>query len=109
MVARSLGPAGQGVPRVHNLARQSAQPQAPIKHSLRPRLVALASSTADVVHVAGGWLCDQVLAGWDVTVVTADHQDQRALRILGVRGRDLESALAAPVQGPCLRAIALQA
>ena len=76
---------------------------------MRPRLVALADRTADVVEVAGGWLCDQVLAGWDVTVVTADHADQRALRILGVRGQDLESALAAPVQGPCLRAIAVQA
>jgi hypothetical protein len=62
-----------------------------------------------VVQVAGGWLCDQVLAGWDVTVVTEDHADQRALRVLGVRGSDLESALAVPVQGPCLRAIAVQA
>lgn len=62
-----------------------------------------------MVQVAGGWLCDQALAGWDVTVVTADHEDQRALRILGVRGIDLESALAAPVHGPCLRAIAVQA
>jgi hypothetical protein len=76
---------------------------------VRPRLVALAASTADVVHVAGGWLCDQVLAGWDVIVVTADHEDQRALRILGVRGGDLESALAVPLQGPCLRAIAVEA
>ena len=62
-----------------------------------------------MVQVAGGWLCDQALAGWDVTVVTADHEDQRALRILGVRGRDLESALAAPVQGSCLHAVAVQA
>jgi hypothetical protein len=62
-----------------------------------------------VVQVAGGWLCDQVLAGWDVTVITADHEDQRALRILGVRGRDLESALAVPVQGPCLQAIVIEA
>ena len=61
-----------------------------------------------MVQVAGGWLCDQVLAGWDVIVVTADHEDQRALRILGVRGRDLESALAVPLLGPCLRAIAVE-
>ena len=72
-------------------------------------MVALATSTADVVQVAGGWLCDQVLAGWDVTVVTADHEDQRALRILGVCGGDLESVLAIPLQGPCLRAIAVEA
>lgn len=62
-----------------------------------------------MVQVAGGWLCDQVLAGWDVSVVTTDHADQRALRILGVRGGDLEAALAMPVQGACLQAIAVQA
>ncbi len=45
---------------------------------------------------AGGWLFDQVLAGWDVTVVTSDQADQRALRILGVRDRELELALAMP-------------
>ena len=108
MVARSFGSADRGVSRVHKLARQPADQQAPVARALRPRLVALATSTADVVQVAGGWLCDQVLAGWDVTVVTADHEDQRALRILGVRGRDLESVLAVPVQGPCLRAVAVE-
>jgi hypothetical protein len=61
------------------------------------------------VRCAGGWLFDQVMAGWDVTVVTADHSDQRALEILGVRGRDLETVLAAPVAGPCLQAIAVYA
>ena len=49
------------------------------------------------------------MAGWDVTVVTEDHGDQRALQILGVRGRDLETVLATPVAGPCLQAIALPA
>ena len=108
MVARSFGSADRGVSRVHQLARQSANQPAPVTRALRPRLVALATSTADVVQVAGGWLCDQVLAGWDVIVVTADHEDQRALRILGVRGRDLESALAVPLLGPCLRALAVE-
>jgi hypothetical protein len=51
----------------------------------------LAACTDDVVRVAGGWLCDLRLAGWEVNVVTADHDDdQRALRILGVRGHDLD-------------------
>jgi len=65
-----------------------------------------------VVHVAGGWLFDQVLAGWDVTVVTAslgDQGDQRSLRILGVRSRDLESAKTWPVLGSCVQVIAVQA
>jgi hypothetical protein len=56
---------------------------------------------------AGGWLFDQVMAGWDVTVVTADMCDERPLRILGVRGCHLDQALSAPVAGPCLEAVAL--
>jgi hypothetical protein len=62
-----------------------------------------------VVHSAGGWLFDQVMAGWDVTVITADHCDSRPLEILGARARDLETILALPVQGPCLQAIAVRA
>jgi hypothetical protein len=62
-----------------------------------------------VVQSAGGWLFDQVMAGWDVTVITADHSDSRPLEILGVRSRDLESTLALPVLGPCLQAIAVRA
>jgi hypothetical protein len=62
-----------------------------------------------VVQSAGGWLFDQVMAGWDVTVITADHSDSRPLEILGARARDLESTLALPVLGPCLQAIAVRA
>jgi hypothetical protein len=61
-----------------------------------------------VVRVAGGWLFDQVLAGWDVTAITASPGDGRSLSILGARACDLESALAHPLQGPRLRAIAVQ-
>jgi hypothetical protein len=60
------------------------------------------------VRCAGGWLFDQVLAGWDVTVVTAEQGDPRPLDILGVRARDLESVFAMPVLGPCLQAIAVR-
>ena len=109
MVARSYGPAERGVSRVHQLARPGAQPQAPVKHSLRPRLVAFAPSVAEAVDVAGGWLFDQVMEGWDVTVVTEDQVDERPLRILGVHGRDLESALNFHVQGSCVQAIAVRA
>jgi hypothetical protein len=62
-----------------------------------------------VVRCAGGWLFDQVMAGWDVTVVTADQGDPRPLQILGVRARDLETVFAMPVLGPCLQAVAVQA
>jgi hypothetical protein len=71
--------------------------------------VAIAPRIAEVVRFAGGWLFDQVMAGWDVTVLTSDHGDARPLRILGARAADLEAALARPVQGPCLQAIAVRA
>jgi hypothetical protein len=64
---------------------------------------------AEVVRCAGGWLFDQVMAGWDVTVLTADHSDSRPLEILGARVRDLETTLALPVLGPCLSAVAVRA
>ena len=79
-----------------------------MRHSLRPRMTTIAPSTAEAVRSAGGWLFDQVMAGWDVTVVTADQGDPRPLHILGVRARDLDSVFAAPVLGPCLQAIAVR-
>ena len=63
---------------------------------------------AEVVSSAGGWLFDQVMAGWDVTVITADRGDTRPLRILGVRPRDLDSILTTPDPGPCLEAVAVR-
>lgn len=61
------------------------------------------------MRCAGGWLFDQVLAGWDVTVITAAAGDPRPLRILGVRATDLDSAMTFPVRGACLDAIAVRA
>ena len=63
----------------------------------------------EVVRAAGGWLFDQVMAGWDVTVLTADNPDARPLRILGARAADLETVLARPLRVPCLQAIAIGA
>lgn len=79
-----------------------------VSHFLRPRLTAVAASEADVVAHAGGWLFDQALAGWDVTVITADHADPRPLRILGARGRDMAILGAQPAVGACLQAIAVR-
>ena len=61
-----------------------------------------------MVQSAGGWLFDQVMAGWDVTVVAADLGDPRPLEILGVRARPLDVICATPVHGPCLQAIAVR-
>ncbi len=61
---------------------------------MRYRLDVVAADVADVVRFAGGWLFDRAMAGWDVTVLLADHPDERPLRILGVAVLDLEYALA---------------
>jgi hypothetical protein len=54
----------------------------------------VAADVADVVRFAGGWLFDRTMAGWDVTVLVADHPDERPLQILGAQVVDLEYALA---------------
>jgi hypothetical protein len=61
---------------------------------VRYRLDVVATDVADVVRFAGGWLFDRAMAGWDVTVLVADHPDDRPLQILGVQVLDLECALA---------------
>ena len=50
---------------------------------LRHEMTVVATSVADVVASAGGWLYDRRMAGWQVTVLVEDRDDQRALRILG--------------------------
>ena len=77
-------------------------------YSLRPRLTAVGPSAADVVRRAGGWLFDQAMAGWDVTVITTDHADPRPLRILGARGRDVEILHALRTAGACLQSVAVR-
>lgn len=69
--------------------------------------MAMALRSAEVVQFAGGWLFDQVMAGWDVTVLSTDDADPRPLAILGVRVVDLETVLARQVSGSCLQAIAV--
>jgi hypothetical protein len=61
---------------------------------VRYRLDVVAADVADVVRFAGGWLFDRTMAGWDVTVLVADHPDERPLQILGAATLDLEYALA---------------
>lgn len=93
-------PATRAVPR--------SRAHAPVEHSLRPRLTAVGPSAADVVRRAGGWLFDQAMAGWDVTVITTDHADPRPLRILGARGRDVEILHALRTAGACLQSVAVR-
>lgn len=67
---------------------------------MRYRLDVVAASVADVVRFAGGWLFDRAMAGWDVTVLVADHPDDRPLQILGAQTLDLEHVLATVGQRP---------
>ena len=38
----------------------------------------------ELVDLAGGWMCDRILAGWDVSVAVSEPRDLRPLQILGV-------------------------
>lgn len=71
--------------------------------------MAIAPTAADAVQCAGGWLFDQVLAGWDATVLVGEQADHRSLQILGVREHGLEAAHAYRGDGASLSAIALSA
>lgn len=106
MAARSSDSADRRGSRAHEAGRPAAH--AVTRHSLRPRLAAIAPSTAEVVRFAGGWLFDYVMAGWEAMVLTADHGDRRPLEILGARARDPETVLAL-LAGRCLQAIAVRA
>jgi hypothetical protein len=68
----------------------------PIKPgSSRFTLNVVATSVADVVASAGGWLFDRRSAGWDVNVLVTEVSDTRPLRILGVRVMEQDGASAA--------------
>ncbi|QFG27592.1 hypothetical protein F7P10_38820 [Actinomadura sp. WMMB 499] len=75
----------------------------------RPRLVVIAPVQAEAVRFAGGWLFDRAMAGWDVTVYSADRAAARPLRILGARAGRLETLPVALRRGPAARSIAVHA
>jgi hypothetical protein len=76
---------------------------------MRYRLDVVAADVVDVVRFAGGWLFDRAMAGWDVTVLLADHPDERPLQILGVHTIDLEYALASVGHRPVPQTLAAAA
>ncbi len=107
MTVRYSEPGIRPIGGVRTLPRSADRPV--MTSPLKKRLAVIAPNLAEVVRYAGGWLFDRVAAGWDATVLTADHADPRPLEILGGHGYDLESALAAPRAGRCLHAIAVEA
>jgi hypothetical protein len=73
-----------------NLPRVCPDDAPPAKcRLLRYQLNVIAADVADVVQSIGGWLFDRTMAGWDVNVLLASHNDTRPLRILGVRTFEL--------------------
>lgn len=53
----------------------------------------LAADPLEAIEYAGGWLFDQSMAGWDVSVHVAEDGDTRPLEILGASLYDLRSSL----------------
>ncbi|OBG73874.1 MULTISPECIES: hypothetical protein [unclassified Mycobacterium] len=76
---------------------------------LRYRLDVVACSVADLIQSAGGWLYDRAMAGWEVTALLPDGCDDRALRILGVRGLGLEERFATLGTGSTSHTLAVSA
>lgn len=58
------------------------------------RLAVLGRNESDVVHWAGGLLCDRVMSGWRVDVYLVECADERPLRILGFGASDFSEAAA---------------
>jgi hypothetical protein len=52
--------------------------------NIRYQLCVVARDVGELVDLAGGWMCDRILAGWDVNVAVSEPRDLRPLQILGV-------------------------
>ena len=78
-----------------SLASMAARPSVGVRRSaskLRSyELAVLASDVDDVVRSAGGWMCDRVRAGWQVTALIPTESDTRPLQILGVKALPFEN------------------
>jgi hypothetical protein len=52
--------------------------------NIRYQLCVVARDVGELVDLAGGWICDRILAGWDVSVAVSDPRNLLPLQILGV-------------------------
>jgi hypothetical protein len=51
---------------------------------IRYRVWVVARDIGELIDLAGGWICDRILAGWDVCVAVSEPGDLRPLQILGI-------------------------
>jgi hypothetical protein len=77
--------------------------------AVKYHLDVVASSPADVVCSAGGWLYDRVRAGWQVNVLLPQPCDTRPLQILGVHAAELDAQIAPASTGCATRGLAVSA
>src|SRR3974377_1817445 len=100
MVTRSLDTPDRRVQAVRGDTGPGLRAAQDGRDDMKSRLPVVAPGVVDVVQFAGGWLFDRAMAGWDVTVLLADHSDCRPLHILGARILDLEEPLVREVSDP---------
>lgn len=79
--------------------------RAPTRHANYQLLVA-AVDVGDLILSAGGWMCDRIQAGWDVSVTITEPRDMRALQILGVTALVTDDGLEAMENGRGTAAVA---
>jgi hypothetical protein len=70
-------------------------------------MIVLVDRIGDAVWEAGGWMCDRVWAGWDVTAWVPSGRDTTSLRILGVTVRALDDERSDLWPGPRPAAVAI--
>src|SRR5262245_53417438 len=75
----------------------------------RYRLDVIASNVDEVVRSAGGWLFDRSMAGWDVSLLTTEPSNPRALQILGIGTLPLDQTLESATVWPRSHSIAVAA
>ena len=93
------------VPGVREITRTRADAR---RRPLRNRLALITPDAEQTIVHAGGWLFDQALAGWEVTVHVVDDCDVRPLEILGARPLDLGTSVKSySADGPWPQALAV--
>lgn len=103
MVTQAFTAAGRGVHGRRQVTRLGVR--ACDCHAAGRRLLVVGPTTADVVRYTGGWLFDQVTAGWDASVITTAPADPRPLRILGATVGDLDLEIGSAHSAPTAIAV----